>query len=237
MAIQIITKKKITKFNTESPNFKPPVPKMVEELDGNLMETEETDIYGEKIHTYQPDNGNLQMSEFMTGVMNKIDGLTTMKPDIVGKNRAIEVDIKREIAISKADINGVTSEEIKGKVCVFCNSNDISKINSLKVQMHKMNLDNTYSYFKNGGVEVSACRSCSSSLNNNKMIANILAFIITAGITALSSGIFIVIDLFLGFLMTKGIFWGVKFEMYIKKLEKHPSISKLKLDNYKYGLP
>ena len=128
-------------------------------------------------------------------------------------------------------------EEIKGKVCVFCNSNDISKINSLKVQMHKMNWDNTYSYFKNGGVEVSACRSCSSSLNNNKMIANILAFIITAGITALSSGIFIVIDLFLGFLMTKGIFWGVKFEMYIKKLEKHPSISKLKLENYKYGLP
>ena len=26
------------------------------------------------------------------------------------------MDIKREIAISKADINGVTSEEIKGKV-------------------------------------------------------------------------------------------------------------------------
>ena len=80
------------------------------------MKTEETDIYGEKIHTYQPDNGNLQMSEFMTGVMNKLDGLTTLNPEIVQKNRAIEVDIKREIAISKADINGVTSEEIKGKV-------------------------------------------------------------------------------------------------------------------------
>ena len=29
---------------------------------------------------------------------------------------AIEVDIQREIAIGKADINGVKSEEIKGKV-------------------------------------------------------------------------------------------------------------------------
>ena len=86
--------------------------------------TEDIDLYGEKQlalsherkHSYQPDNGNLQMSEFMTGVMNKLDGLTTLNPNIVEKNRAIEVDIKREIAISKADINGVTSEEIKGKV-------------------------------------------------------------------------------------------------------------------------
>ena len=52
----------------------------------------------------------------MTGVLNKLDGLQNLNPDIVNKNRAIEVDIKREISISKADINGVTSEEIKGKV-------------------------------------------------------------------------------------------------------------------------
>ena len=45
-----------------------------------------------------------------------MDGLQNLNPDIVQNNRAIEVDIKREIAISKADINGVTSEEIKGKV-------------------------------------------------------------------------------------------------------------------------
>ena len=115
MAIQQITGKKITKFDVESPNYKPLPKPEPEKVDGNIK-TEETDIYGEKIHTYQPDNGNLQMSEFMTGVMNKLDGLTTLNPEIVGKNRAIEVDIKREIAISKADINGVTSEEIKGKV-------------------------------------------------------------------------------------------------------------------------
>ena len=114
MAVQLITHKKITKFDVEDPNFKP-LPKVEEEVDGNIK-TEETDIYGERKHMYQPENGNLQMSEFMTGVLNKLDGLTTLNPNIVEKNRAIEVDIKREIAIGKADINVVTSEDIKGKV-------------------------------------------------------------------------------------------------------------------------
>ena len=114
MAIQLITDKKITKFDVDDPNFKP-LPKLEpEEVNGNLKDEE--DVYGERKHMYQPNNGNLQMSEFMTGVMNKLDGLTNLNPNIVEKNRAIEVDIKREIAISKADINGVTSEEIKGKV-------------------------------------------------------------------------------------------------------------------------
>ena len=115
MAVQVITKKIIKKFDLDDPNFKPPVLKVEEEVDGNIK-TEETDIYGERKHMYQPDNGNLQMSEFMTGVLNKLDGLQNLNPDIVQNNRAIEVDIKREIAIGKADINGVTSEEIKGKV-------------------------------------------------------------------------------------------------------------------------
>ena len=113
MAVQIITHKKITKFDVEDPNFKPLPKPEPEEINGNFKDN---DIYNERHHMYQPDNGNLQMSEFMTGLMNKLDGLTTLNPEIVQKNRAIEVDIKREIAISKADINGVTSEEIKGKV-------------------------------------------------------------------------------------------------------------------------
>ena len=112
MAVQIITNKKITKFDTTDPNYKPLPKPDPEEIDGNIKED---DIYNEKQHFYQPDNGNLQMSEFMTGVLNKLDGLT-VNPNIIEKNRAIEVDIKREIAIGKADINGVISEEIKGKV-------------------------------------------------------------------------------------------------------------------------
>ena len=116
MAVQIITHKKITKFDVTDPNYKPLPQPEPEEVDGNVVVEEDEDVYGERKHMYQPDNGNLQMSEFMTGVLNKLDGLQNLNPDIVQNNRAIEVDIKREIAISKADINGVTSEEIKGKV-------------------------------------------------------------------------------------------------------------------------
>ena len=111
MAVQQITGKRIIKHDTSSPNYKKPEPK-VEEVNGNVVEE---DIYGEKKHTYQPDNGNLQMNEFMTGVMNKLDGLT-VNPDIVQKSRAVEVDIKREIAIGKADMSSIKSEEFKGKV-------------------------------------------------------------------------------------------------------------------------
>ena len=114
MAVQQIKAKMITKFNTESPNFKPPPQPEPEEVTGNILET---DVYGEEIqHFYQPDNGNLQVTELMTGLINKLDGLKDLNPNIVDKNRAIEVDIQREIAIGKLDTNAVKSEEIKGKV-------------------------------------------------------------------------------------------------------------------------
>ena len=114
MAVQRIQGKKIIKHDTHSPNFKPlPKPEVEVEVNGNVKE--DTDIYGETKHTYQPDNGNLQMNEFMTGVLNKLDGLT-VNPDIVKKSRAVEVDIKRAIAIGKADMSSIKSEEFKGKV-------------------------------------------------------------------------------------------------------------------------
>ena len=123
MAVQQITGKRIIKHDTSSPNYKAPPKPEVEEVNGNVVEE---DIYGEKKHTYQPDNGNLQMNEFMTGVMNKLDGLT-VNPDIVQKSRAVEVDIKREIAIGKLDANAVKSEVIKGKV-----NNKLDKLKALR---------------------------------------------------------------------------------------------------------
>ena len=122
MAVQKISKKRIIKHDTNSPNFKP-VEKPEPEINGNIKED---DIYGENKHTYQPDNGNLQMNEFMTGVLNKLDGLT-VNPDIVQKSRAVEVDIKREIAIGKADMSDIKSEEIKGKV-----NNKLDKLKALR---------------------------------------------------------------------------------------------------------
>ena len=114
MAVQLISDKIIKKFDLDDPNFKPPPKPEPEEIDGNIKEGE--DIYGERVHTYQPENGNLQMTELMTGLINKLDNLKDINPQMVEDRRAIEVDIKREIAIGKADINGVISEEIKGKV-------------------------------------------------------------------------------------------------------------------------
>ena len=124
MAVQIITNKRIKKFDLNDPNFKPPPQPEPEEVNGNIKEDE--DVYGERVHTYQPDNGNLQMNEMMTGIMNKLDGLT-VNPDIVQKSRAIEVDIKREIAIGKVDASAVKSEEIKGKV-----NNKLDKLKALR---------------------------------------------------------------------------------------------------------
>ena len=113
MAVQPITHKKIIKYDTKNPNFDhESLKKPEKKVSGNVQEE---DVYGERKHTYQPDNGNLQMNEFMTGVMNKLDGLT-VNPDIVQKSRAVEVDIKREIAIGKADMSSIKSEEYKGKV-------------------------------------------------------------------------------------------------------------------------
>ena len=123
MAVQKIKGKRIIKHDVKSPNFTPQEPK-IEEVNGNLKEDE--DVYGETKHTYQPDNGNLQMNEFMTGVLNKLDGLT-VNPDIVKKSRAVEVDIKRAISIGDVDINGVKSEEYRGKV-----NNKLDKLKALR---------------------------------------------------------------------------------------------------------
>ena len=122
MAVQRITHKIIKKFDEADGNFQAK-PKPVKEVDGNKVEE---DIYGEKKHTYQPDNGNLQMNEFMTGVLNKLDGLT-VSPDKLKNGRAIEVDIKREIAIGKADMSSIKSDEIKGKV-----NNKLDKLKALR---------------------------------------------------------------------------------------------------------
>ena len=111
MAVQRIQGKKIIKHDTHSPNFKPS-PKPEVEVNGNMIEE---DMYGERKHFYTPDsNGNLQMEQLMGKLINKIDNIPGGKSQ-TGTN-AVEVDIKREIAIGMVDQNAVKSEEFKGKV-------------------------------------------------------------------------------------------------------------------------
>ena len=111
MAVQQITGKKITKYDTSNPNFvEKPKPEV--KVSGNVQEDE--DVYGERKHTYTPEpNGNLQMEQMMGKLMNKLDNFDS--PSQTG-TKAIEVDIKKEIAIGKADMSSIKSEEFKGKV-------------------------------------------------------------------------------------------------------------------------
>jgi len=122
MAVQQITHKKITKFDTSNPNYKE-TPKPKVEVNGNVREDE--DVYGEKKHTYTPEpNGNLKMEELMGKMLNKLDNIPGGSQTGV---KAIEVDIKKEIAIGKADMSSIKSEEVKGKV-----NNKLDKLKKLR---------------------------------------------------------------------------------------------------------
>ena len=111
MGVQRITGKRITKYDTSNPNFvEKPKPEV--KVSGNVQEDE--DVYGERKHTYTPEpNGNLQMEQMMGKLMNKLDNFDS--PSQTGI-KAIEVDIKKEIAIGKADMSSIKSQEFKGKV-------------------------------------------------------------------------------------------------------------------------
>tara|TARA_B100001250_G_C19475884_1_gene646576 strand:- start:297 stop:686 length:390 start_codon:yes stop_codon:yes gene_type:complete len=123
MAVQQIIGKKITKFDTSNPNYQEkPQPKK-EEVSGNVRDDE--DVYGERKHYYTPEpNGNLQMEQMMGKLMNKLDNFDS--PSQTGI-KAIEVDIKKEIAIGKADMSSIKSEEVKGKV-----NNKLDKLKKLR---------------------------------------------------------------------------------------------------------
>ena len=122
MAVQQIIGKKITKFDTSNPNYRE-TPKPKQEVNGNVKDDE--DVYGERKHTYTPEpNGNLQMEELMGKVLNKLDNIPGGSQTGV---KAIEVDIKKEISIGKADMSSIKSEEVKGKV-----NNKLDKLKKLR---------------------------------------------------------------------------------------------------------
>tara|TARA_Y100001973_G_C5141158_1_gene302992 strand:- start:495 stop:875 length:381 start_codon:yes stop_codon:yes gene_type:complete len=111
MAVQPIIGKKLVKYDTTSPNYKA-APKPKKEVSGNVRNDE--DVYGEKKHYYTPEsNGNLQMEELMGKVLNKLDNIPGSSQT---GTKAVEVDIKREIAIGKVDAQAVKSEVLVNKV-------------------------------------------------------------------------------------------------------------------------
>ena len=122
MAVQRIVGKRIVKYDTSNPNYKEK-PKPKQEVSGNVVEDD--DVYGEKKHYYTPEpNGNLQMEQMMGKLMNKLDNFDSKSQTGV---RAVEVDIKKEIAIGKVDVSAVKSEEVKGK-----GNNKLDKLKKLR---------------------------------------------------------------------------------------------------------
>ena len=148
MAVKIIKSKRLEVMKKDHPNYKSE-PKPEKVVNGNLKELyeeeeEDANFYdegavlkdkdGNKKHFYQPDNGNLQMTELMTGLMNKLDNFNgnTYNENMLKGSRAVEIDIKREIAVGKVDTNAVTSEVIKGKV-----NNKVNKLKALRKRNKK----------------------------------------------------------------------------------------------------
>ena len=134
MAIQRITNKRIIKHDTNSPNFKP-LPKVEEQVDGNSKENFEEDVYGERIYQVPTEsNGNLKLEEMMSKMMGKLDGINGSESQT--GTEAIEVDIQREIAISKVDMNAVKSEVTIGKVLT-----KKDKLKALRIRERRRNGD------------------------------------------------------------------------------------------------
>jgi len=118
MAVQQILGKKIKKIDIKDPNYKPPEIS-TEEISGNIKETPDDDIYGDGIYYAKEEpNGNLKLEEMMAQMLGKIDKFGNRIDDNGSQTgtEAIEVDIQREIAISKVDLSAVKSEVTKGKV-------------------------------------------------------------------------------------------------------------------------
>ena len=121
MAVNKITNKQT--LNKELVNRANQVSTKETTVSGNVKDDE--DVYGERKHTYTPEpNGNLQMEELMGKVLNKLDNIPGGSQT---GTKAVEVDIKKEIAIGKADMSSIKSEEVKGKV-----NNKLDKLKALR---------------------------------------------------------------------------------------------------------
>ena len=136
MAVKQIFGKKIMKVDPKNPNYRPPIERKEEEVSANVVEDE--DVYGERKHYYKPEpNGNLQMEQMMGKILNKLDNVGTGDKSQTGV-APIEIDIQREIAISKVDTSAVKSQEFKGKV-----HNKKNQLNALRhKRMYQKQMEN-----------------------------------------------------------------------------------------------
>ena len=126
MAIQQITKKRIIKHDTNNPKYKPdPIEvKPEQQIKGNninnktkgVYQAEDKSVYGEK------------MEKMMTKMMGKIDNIKVKNGNLNVYDESVEVDIKRNVFLSKPDEANVKIDKVKkGKV-----NNKVNKLRALR---------------------------------------------------------------------------------------------------------
>jgi len=124
------------------------------------------------------------------------------------------------------------------KLCKLCNKNDVSENTHIRVKMHRMNFDGSYSYFKDGGIKAICCKSCSNEKVTQRILANVFAFGIYGLAAFFTSGILIGIDMFFArFSIFKWWNLYVVKNVYFNNISKHPLIESCLDEGYEYGMP
>ena len=131
MAIQQIIGKQITKFDTEklskNPNFvQPEKPEVkTEVVNGNRVDNKSSGVYKEDTNVYGE-----KMESMMNTLIGKIDNIKVKNGNInvYDENTAVDIDVKRNVFLSRADDSNVKIDNIKnGKV-----NNKLDKLRALR---------------------------------------------------------------------------------------------------------
>ena len=133
MAVEQIVGKQITKFDTEklskNPNFvqqeEPVIKKEV--VNGNNISNSDKKVYQGEIKPTTNVYGE-EMKDMMTTMMGKLDNIKVQNGNINVNDNSIEVDVKRNVFLSKADDANVKIDNVKkGKV-----NNKVNKLRALR---------------------------------------------------------------------------------------------------------
>jgi len=129
VAIQQITSKRIIKHDTSNPNYKPePVAVKTEPVvNGNSIKNEEQGVYQGNIQPKTNVYGE-EMKDMMNTMMGKLDNIKVQNGNINVNDNSVEVDIKRNVFLSKPDDANVKIDNVKkGKV-----NNKVNKLRALR---------------------------------------------------------------------------------------------------------
>ena len=129
MAIQQITSKRIIKHDTSNPNYKPdPVAVKTEPvINGNSIKNENQGVYQGDTQPTTNVYGE-EMKDMMNTMMGKLDNIKVQNGNINVNDNSVEVDVKRNVFLSKADDANVKIDNVKkGKV-----NNKVNKLRALR---------------------------------------------------------------------------------------------------------